>query len=194
MRKAFAIAAAAAALGMSGTALAGPYYLKIEGVEGEATDKEHADWIPILSLQLAHVKTHGGATVSSGDVNGDGSARTPHPRATATITSSTASERASHELTHSVQQGAGKPDPAPARRVAAKEPEPVPAALLLPAVQKIRSTQVRKRAWPGCKAGQSLPSVEIRDEATGRTGRILDATVEQCAMEQVSLNFSKIKW
>lgn len=162
MRKAFAIAAAAAALGMSGTALAGPYYLKIEGVEGEATDKEHADWIPILSLQLAHVKTHGGATVSSGDVNGDGSARTPHPRATATITSSTASERASHELTHSVQ--------------------------------KIRSTQVRKRAWPGCKAGQSLPSVEIRDEATGRTGRILDATVEQCAMEQVSLNFSKIKW
>ena len=53
---------------------------------------------------------------------------------------------------------------------------------------------MKKCAWPGCKAGQRLPSVLVRDEATGRTGRILDATVEECAMEQVSLNFSKIKW
>lgn len=78
--------------------------------------------------------------------------------------------------------------------VAAPGKDTVAIGLLLPAVQKVRVAAARTPAWPGCAAGQELPGVEIMEASTGRTGRILDATVSQCASEQVSFNFTKIEW
>ncbi len=78
--------------------------------------------------------------------------------------------------------------------VAAPDKGPVAISLLLPAVQKVREAAARTEAWPGCTSGQTLHGVEIMEASTGRTGRILDATVSQCASEQVSFNFTKIAW
>lgn len=70
--------------------------------------------------------------------------------------------------------------------------DPVPAGLLLPAVQKVRTLTASVPAWRGCRVGQRLPNLPIRNDKTGRTGVIRDATVVECGAEQVSLNFSKI--
>lgn len=183
MRKAIAFAAVAAMLGMAASAQAGPYFIKIEGVDGESTARDHKGWIELQSLRLVEVSAGGGVTVASGDVKGDGA---PAPRAAATGKGSAKVSPGGHEAAHVVQQG-------PARLNVAG-PDPVPAGLLLPAVQKVRSAHLKRSAWPGCRAGAQLGPVAIRDEANGKTGRILDASVEQCASEQVSLNFTKIEW
>lgn len=78
------------------------------------------------------------------------------------------------------------------RRIASGS-DPVPAGLLLPAVQKARVLTAAVPAWRGCKVGQRLPRLPIRNDKTGRTGAILDATVTDCGAEQVSLNFTKIE-
>lgn len=78
--------------------------------------------------------------------------------------------------------------------VAAPGKDPVAVGLLLPAVQKVREAAARTEAWPGCASGQKLSGVEIMEASTGRKGRILDATVSQCASEHVTFNFSKIEW
>jgi hypothetical protein len=68
------------------------------------------------------------------------------------------------------------------------------AALLLPAVQKVREAAMRMPAWAGCTAGQKIEGIAIKQVSTGRTGRILDPVVATCATESVSFNFTKIEW
>jgi hypothetical protein len=89
--------------------------------------------------------------------------------------------------------GANKAAPAPAdRKIAALDD--ATAALLLPAVQKVREAAARLPAWEGCAAGQKIERLAIQQKSTGRMGRILDATVATCASESVSFNFTKIEW
>ena len=68
------------------------------------------------------------------------------------------------------------------------------AALLLPAVQKVREAAARMTPWTGCAAGQQIGSVLIKQKSTGKEGRILDPVVVSCATESVSFNFTKIEW
>lgn len=151
---------------------AADYYIKIGDIEGEARaatagDHRHKDWIELDSLRFQDgVKTYGGATVSSGDVNGDGSP---------------------------ARLRAERSAPAAPGRIKAAPAEAVPVGLLLPGVQKIRSSMVRTRAWPGCRVGQRLRDVSLREGPNGRVVRVLDARVTECASEHVSLNFSKIR-
>ena len=150
------------------------YLLKIDGVNGESKstktrEKGHKNWTDLSSLRLVEEESaSGGVHVATGDVNGDGAA-----------------DRASGQAT-----GKRSHEPLPLR--AATDPET--AALLLPAVQKVREAAARMPAWRGCAAGQKIESLAIKQKSTGRMGRILDATVSQCASEQVSFNFTKIEW
>ena len=153
------IAATAAVLLATVVPAAAAWYIKFDGVDGEASSKDHKGWIEISSLRLASEKAAtGGVRVASGDVDGDGRA-----------------------------------DARPGRGVISSGRDPVPAGLLLPAVQKAREASAAIPAWRGCKVGQRLPRLPIRNDKTGRSGAILDAVVTECAAEQVSFNFTKIE-
>ncbi|HMS21317.1 type VI secretion system tube protein Hcp [uncultured Sphingorhabdus sp.] len=175
-RKSAALACALAAITLNAPAYAAStdYYLKLGGVDGESKDtktreKGHKNWTDLSSLRLVEEESaSGGVHVATGDVNGDGTA-----------------DRASGQAT-----GKRSHEPLPLR--AATDAET--AALLLPAVQKVREAAARMPAWRGCAAGQKIESLAIKQKSTGRMGRILDATVSQCASEQVSFNFTKIEW
>lgn len=71
--------------------------------------------------------------------------------------------------------------------------DPVPTGLLLPAVQKMRVATASVPAWRGCRVGQRLPRLPIREDVTGRNGAILDARVTGCGRERVSFSFSKVE-
>lgn len=133
------IAATLAVLLATAVPAAAAWYIKFDGVDGEAADKDHKQWIEIASVNLATAKG------AAGD-----------------------------------------------RRIASGS-DPVPAGLLLPAVQKARVLTAAVPAWRGCKVGQRLPRLPIRNDKTGRTGTILDATVTDCGAGQVSLNFTRIE-
>ena len=170
-KKAASLAFAMAAFAWAGSAqAASDYLLKLEGIPGESKAKPdgHKGWIELESVQLGVSKTAtGGVNVASGDVNA-----APHDAA---------SGQASGKRTHN-----------PVRIRMATDEET--AALLLPAVQKVREAAARMPAWEGCAAGQKIEGLAIKQKSTGRTGRILDATVSTCATEQVSFNFTKIEW
>ena len=85
------------------------------------------------------------------------------------------------------------PPPLAEKKIAAPDDDQT-AALLLPAVQKVREAAMRTPAWEGCAAGQKIEGLAIKQKTTGRMGRILDATVATCAAESVSFNFTKIEW
>lgn len=171
---AFACALAIIALSAPAYAAGSDYYLKLGGVDGESKgtktrEKGHKNWTDLSSLRLVEEETAtGGVHVATGDVNGDGRAET---------TSGQATGKRSHE-------------PLPIR--AATDAET--AALLLPAVQKVREAAARMSAWKGCTAGQKIENLAIKQKSTGRMGRILDATVNSCTSDQVSFNFTKIEW
>lgn len=154
------------------------YLLKLDGIPGESKEakgkhKDHKEWIDIASVRLADDgATSGGVRVASGDVNGDG---------TADATSGQATGRRTYE-------------PITIRKRIDKSSHEETAALLVPAVQKVREAAARMPAWDGCAAGQKIDSFSIKQKSTGRMGRILDATVSSCASEQVSFNFTKIEW
>lgn len=156
------IAATAAVLLATVVPAAAAWYIKFDGVDGEARDKSHKDWILISSLRLASdTAATGGVRVGAGDVDGDGRPGTAPAR--------------------------------PDRRVTGGGGDPVPAGLLLPAIQKARVASAAMPAWRGCTVGQRLPRLPIRNDKTGRTGAILDAVVTDCGAEQVSFNFTKIE-
>jgi hypothetical protein len=168
----WSVALGAALIVAAGPAQARPVYMKLGDIKGEsATARDHSGWIEILSMRLkpepATSSTAGGVKVATGDVTGDGAAARPGVGGGA------------------MPSVKGKATPA--------APEPVPAGLLLPAVQKIREATARG-VVPGCQAGQSIPSVAVRNSADGKTGRILDATLTACAADEVSFTFQKIEW
>ena len=68
------------------------------------------------------------------------------------------------------------------------------AALLLPAVQKIREATARMGQWKGCAAGQTLDAIAITQVSTGKEGKILDPVLTVCSADSVSFNFTKIEW
>jgi hypothetical protein len=131
------IAATAAVLLATVVPAAAAWYIKFDGVDGEAAGSEHKEWIEIASVRLASARS-GRGVISSGS-------------------------------------------------------DPVPAGLLLPAVQKARVATAAAPAWRGCTVGQRLPRLPIRNDKTGRSGAILDAVVTDCGAEQVSFNFTKIE-
>lgn len=179
--------AALSALALTALAVAAPayaagdYHIKFGGVDGDTEGKDdgkHSDWILIESVQLGAERTASGVHVASGDVNGDGAAD-------------------SHAHKHkpiTIRKEVDKSKPAPAGMKIAASDDDQTAALLLPAVQKVREAAMRMPAWEGCVAGQKIEGMTIKQGSTGRTGRILDPVVVSCAMESVSFNFTKIEW
>lgn len=160
---------------------AGDYHIKFGGVDGDTEGKDdgkHSDWIIIESVQLGAERTAGGVSVATGDINGDGATDArPH--------------------THkpiSIRKEVDKSKPAPADKKIAAPDDDQTAALLLPAVQKVRVAAARMPAWGNCAAGQKIEGMAIKQVSTGRTGRILDPVVATCATESVSFNFTKIEW
>lgn len=188
MKNAALSALAVAALGWAASAqAAGDYHIKFGGVDGDTGGKDdgkHSDWIIIESVRLAPdaAPRAGGVHVASGDVNGDGAA----------ATSGHATGKRQH-MPVRVRGADQASKPAPGK-IAAADPDSETTALLLPAVQKVREAAARMPAWGNCAAGQTFKGMEIRQVSTGRTGRILDATVATCAAESVSFNFTKIEW
>jgi type VI protein secretion system component Hcp len=180
--------AAVGAIGLAALALTVPawaaadYYLKIGDIKGEATESAarpgsgkqgHKDWIELQSLTFK-----GGVAVAAGDVDGDGRAETRRKvdKATPLLSRSTPSQAPS----------------APATIAGRDTAEPV--GLLVPAVQKVREAAARMSAWRGCAVGQHIANVSLREGASGRVARVLDARVTECAAEQVSFTFSRIEW
>jgi type VI protein secretion system component Hcp len=191
--------AALSALGVTAFACAAPafaagtdYLLKLGGVDGESKDPKaqsadsdkHKGWIELESVQLGTARATGGVNVASGDVNGDGAA----------AASGQATGRRTYEPIV-IHKRIDKSTPAPAadKKIAASDDDQT-AALLVPAIQKVREAAMRTPAWEGCAAGQKIEGLAIKQKTTGRTGRILDATVATCATESVSFNFTKIEW
>jgi hypothetical protein len=154
---------------------ASDYLLQLDGIPGEskatAAQRGHDKWIVLESVQLGAERTSGGVNVAAGDVNGDGVSA---PRDVKT------------------GQSSGKAARYPFHFHAMTDQET--AALLLPAVQKVREAAMRMPAWSGCAAGQKIEGIAIKQKSTGRTGRILDPEVVSCATDSVSFNFTKIEW
>jgi type VI protein secretion system component Hcp len=180
-----ALAIAAATCSAPAGAASADYLLKIDTIPGETAAQghhDHKDWIEVLSLRFK-----GGVRVAAGDVNGDGAAASGLPTG----------KRQHKPMVITKEWGTAAPantaGPAAGGKLAAPG-SGEQAALLLPAVQKVREAAARMKSWPGCKAGQRLSGVSIREAASGRTARILDAVVTQCAAESVSFNFTKIEW
>jgi hypothetical protein len=184
-----ALTSAAMVLATAGPAQARPVYMKLGDIKGEsATDRDHSGWIEILSMRLAPepaspTASSGGVQVATGDVNGDGAADRKDPRHGSDASAGKGTERAA-----GVGGGA-----MPSVKGAIAAPEPVPAGLLLPAIQKIREAKARV-SLSSCTPGQRLPPVAVRNSADGKTGRILDATLTACAADEVSFTFQKIEW
>ena len=140
-------------------------YIKIGGVEGESQmTAEHDKWIVIESVRLAD------------ENNAAGGVRV-----------------ASGDVNGDGHSNAGQ-SPNAATRLAAPADPGTTMALLLPAIQKVRIASTNAPAWEGCKAGQKVRRMAIRDDETGRTGRVLDATVNECGPDNVSFRFSRIRW
>lgn len=161
---------------------AGDYHIKFGGVDGDTEGKDdgkHSDWIIIESVQLGAERTAGGVHVATGDINGDGATDArPHTHKPISIRK---------------EVDKSKPAPAVGKTIAAPDDDQT-AALLLPAVQKVRVAAARTPAWEGCAAGQKIEGMTIKQVSTGRMGRILDPVVATCATESVSFNFTKIEW
>jgi hypothetical protein len=165
---------------------AGDYHIKFGGVDGDTEGKDdgkHSDWILIESVQLGAERTTGGVNVATGDINGDGAA----------ATSGQATGRRTYEPI-TIRKRIAKTAPAPTGKTIAAPDDDQTAALLLPAVQKVRVAAARMSPWTGCPAGQQIGPVLIKQKSTGKEGRILDPVVVSCATESVSFNFTKIEW
>lgn len=165
---------------------AGDYHIKFGGVDGETEGKDdgkHSDWIIIESVQLGAERTTGGVNVATGDINGDGAA----------ATSGQATGRRTYEPI-TIRKRIAKTAPAPTGKTIAAPDDDQTAALVLPAVQKVRVAAARMTPWSGCTAGQKIEGMTIKQVSTGRTGRILDPVVATGAAESISFNFTKIEW
>ncbi|WP_373475318.1 hypothetical protein [Sphingorhabdus sp.] len=161
---------------------ASDYLLQLDGIPGESKIVTGAGpgagphvkkekWIILESVQLGAERAAGGVNVASGDINGDGVSA---PRDVKT------------------GQSSGKRARYPVHFHQMTDQET--AALLLPAVQKVREAAARMTPWTGCAAGQQIGSVLIKQKSTGKEGKILDPVVTTCATDSVSFNFTKIEW
>ncbi len=215
MKNAALSAVAVAALAWAGSAqAASDYLLKFEGVPGESKvadgagggamphvkgDARHKGWIELESVQLGAETTAaaGGVNVATGDVNG---VKSPRDAASGLATG----KRTHQPVRVSSEREASAPSvseisvtressaPSVSEIIATRDQQT--AALLLPAVQKIREAAARMTPWTGCAAGQKINAIAIRQISTGKEGQILDPVVTTCATESLSFNFTKIEW
>ena len=201
MKNAALSAVAVAALAWAGSAqAASDYLLKFEGVPGESKvadgagggamphvkgDARHKGWIELESAQLGAETTAapGGVNVAMGDVNG---VKSPRDAASGLATG----KRTHQPVRVSSEREASAPSVS--EIIATRDQQT--AALLLPAVQKIREAAARMTPWTGCAAGQKINAIAIRQISTGKEGQILDPVVTICATESLSFNFTKIEW
>jgi type VI protein secretion system component Hcp len=195
--------------------------VKGESRDSSATDG-HKDWIELSSLTFAdEAAATGGVNVAAGDVDGDGRAdaasglptgKRQHKPVAALDSDSDDDGLADRgqptgKRQHSpvtVVKSVDKSSPLLARSAPGQAPSATgtiaardtaePAALLLPAVQKVRSATARMHKWRDCAVGKHIDKVTLREASSGRTARVLDARVTACSAEQVSFNFSKVIW
>lgn len=190
------LAGAAALLAATPALAASDYYMKLGDIKGESTarDKDHKGWIELESLSWAPERgasATGGVRVATGDVDGDGRAE----RAAVTAPRDAASGLPTGKRQHkpvTVTKEVDKATPRLAETVSAGEDE-TEAALLLPAVQKVREAAARMPRGHSCTVGQTYETVEIRKGKDGPVHTARDVTVSACAGEQISLNFTKIE-
>jgi hypothetical protein len=184
---ALALASACGVLATAGPASASTdVFIKLGDIKGESAEgtagKDHKEWIEVQSFTW-------GAGTSRGDHTGDD----PFSFGADAPTSSDSGPGAE------LSGGSGKiPAVRPGSRgpvggLTARGSDPDRIALLLPAVQTVREAVV-KRDGRACAAGRALGIVEMREEPSGATGRILDARISACSAGQISFNFSKIVW
>lgn len=175
---------------------ASDYLLQLDGIPGETKIATGAGpgagphvkkekWIELESVQLGAERSAGGVTVATGDVDGDG----------VTAPRDAASGQATGKRMHDpVKLPSGREASAPSVSEIVVTRDRQTAALLLPAVQKVREAAARMTPWTGCAAGQHIGSVLIKQKSTGKEGKILDPVVVSCATDSVSFNFTKIEW
>ena len=157
---------------------ASDYLLKIEGVPGESRvagagggampSVKKEKWIELDSVQLGTAKVAGGAAVAP-----DHTVKSPRDPS-----SGLATGRRMHKPV----------------RMTLDSVDTETAALLLPAIQKVREATARMAPWTGCAAGQTMAPVAIKQVSTGKEGIILDPVLTTCAADSVSFNFTKIEW
>ena len=198
MKNAALSAVAVAALAWAGSAqAASDYLLKIEGVPGESKvadgtgggamphvkgDARHKGWIELESVQLGAETT----AAAGGVVPADHNVKSPRDAASGLATG----KRTHKPVRVSSEREASAPSVS--EIIATRDQQT--AALLLPAVQKVREAAARMTPWTGCTAGQKIDAIAIRQISTGKEGRILDPVVTTCATESLSFNFTKIEW
>lgn len=160
---------------------AGPYYLKIETIEGEsrAGDANHDKWIHLESVTWGKSPAQsGGVRVATGDVNNDAK---PARKKGGNVEYGWKVEKGEK----SAPGGTGAPG-----SVSAGTPDPQAIGLLVPAVQKVRASM--RGSYPDCKVGQRHDMVS----ATGADGKryvLSGVEITACSVDQVSLNFEQIK-
>jgi hypothetical protein len=78
-------------------------------------------------------------------------------------------------------------------KLAAGPGDPQVAALLLPAVQKVREAAAARPRGMACTVGATLRNLTIRDDQTAQIVRVPEAKVTACTAEKVTLNFTKVE-
>jgi hypothetical protein len=198
MKNAALSAVAVTALAWAGSAqAASDYLLKFEGVPGETNaadgvgggamphvkgDARHKGWIELDSVQLGTARTATGETIAA-----DHEVKSPRDAASGQATG----KRMHNPVRISSNREASAPS---VSEITVSKADEQTAALLLPAVQKIREATARMAPWAGCAAGQKFDVITIKQKSTGKEGSILDPVVTSCATDSVSFNFTKIEW
>lgn len=170
-----------AMLGAGSAQAASDYLLKIEGLPGESRiavadggampHVKKEKWIVLESVQLGTAKL-AGENGEPADYN-------------------VKSIKTAREASSGLATGKRMHKPMP---VISASTDTETAALLLPAVQKIREATARMTPWAGCAAGQTMDAIAIKQVSTGKEGKILDPVLTTCAADSVSFNFTKIEW